>query len=57
MEKEANCEDKKAVSATEAVIQKKFLDERKVFLWGEVNDESAKDVTEKLIYLELKISA
>ncbi|MFQ6722846.1 MAG: ClpP family protease [Opitutales bacterium] len=54
MEKEANCEDKKAVSATEAVIQKKFLDERKVFLWGEVNDESAKDVTEKLIYLELK---
>ena len=33
-------------------IQKKFLDERKLFLWGEVSDKSAKDITEKLLYLE-----
>ncbi|MDR1435159.1 MAG: ATP-dependent Clp protease proteolytic subunit [Puniceicoccales bacterium] len=35
------------------VIQKKFLEERKIFLWGSVNDSSAKDITEKLLYLEL----
>lgn len=35
------------------MIQKKFLEERKVFLWGAVEDASAKDITEKLLYLEL----
>lgn len=35
------------------MIQKKFLEERKVFLWGAVEDTSAKDITEKLLYLEL----
>jgi len=35
-----------------ALIQKKFLEQRKVFLWGAVTDESAKDITEKLLYLE-----
>ena len=35
-----------------ALIQKKFLDQRKIFLWGAVTDESAKDLTEKLLYLE-----
>jgi ATP-dependent Clp protease protease subunit len=34
------------------LIQKKFLDARKIFLWGAVTDESAKDITEKLLYLE-----
>ena len=34
-------------------IQETFLDERKVFLWGEVSDKSARDVTEKLLYLEM----
>jgi ATP-dependent Clp protease protease subunit len=34
------------------LIQKKFLKERKIFLWGPVTDESAKDLTEKLLYLE-----
>jgi ATP-dependent Clp protease protease subunit len=33
-------------------IQKKFLQQRKIFLWGAVTDESAKDITEKLLYLE-----
>ena len=36
-----------------AVIQKKFLKERKIFLWGGIDDKSAKDITEKLLYLEL----
>ncbi|HTL67041.1 MAG TPA: ATP-dependent Clp protease proteolytic subunit [Lacunisphaera sp.] len=35
-----------------AMIQKKFLEQRKIFLWGAVTDESAKDLTEKLLYLE-----
>jgi len=35
-----------------ALIQKKFLKARKIFLWGAVTDETAKDITEKLLYLE-----
>jgi|UniRef100_UPI00404A3958 ATP-dependent Clp protease, protease subunit len=35
-----------------ALIQKKFLEQRKIFLWGAVTDETAKDITEKLLYLE-----
>ncbi len=45
-------DDKKADSPVGAQIQSKFLEERKIFLWGEVSDKSAKDVTEKLLYLE-----
>jgi ATP-dependent Clp protease protease subunit len=35
-----------------SLMQKKFLDQRKIFLWGEVNEESAKDLVEKFLYLE-----
>ncbi len=35
------------------LIQRKFLEQRKIFLWGAVTDESAKDLTEKLLYLEV----
>ncbi|MDR2862898.1 MAG: ATP-dependent Clp protease proteolytic subunit [Puniceicoccales bacterium] len=35
-----------------ALIQKKFLEQRKIFLWGAVEDESARDITEKLLFLE-----
>ena len=34
------------------LIQRKFLQQRKIFLWGAVTDASAKDLTEKLLYLE-----
>ena len=34
------------------IIQRKFLEQRKIFLWGAVTDETAKDITEKLLYLE-----
>ena len=43
--------DTKRNSVTEA-IQSKFLEERKIFLWGEVSDKSARDLTEKLLFLE-----
>ncbi len=39
-------------TSVESLMQKKFLDQRKVFLWGEVNEESAKDLVEKFLYLE-----
>jgi len=35
------------------LIQRKFLQQRKIFLWGAVTDETAKDITEKLLYLEV----
>ncbi|MDR2512193.1 MAG: ATP-dependent Clp protease proteolytic subunit [Puniceicoccales bacterium] len=37
---------------TATLIQKKILEQRKIFLWGAVEDESARDITEKLFYLE-----
>jgi ATP-dependent Clp protease protease subunit len=33
-------------------FDKKFIEQRKVFLWGSVNDKSAKDITARLFYLE-----
>ena len=45
-------EERKESETVNAMIEKRFLQERKVFLWGEVTDKSAKEVTEKLIYLE-----
>ena len=43
--------EKKTGSVAEA-IQSKFLEDRKVFLWGEVSDKSARDITEKFLHLE-----
>jgi ATP-dependent Clp protease protease subunit len=34
------------------LIQKKFLEQRKIFLWGPITDETAKDICERLLYLE-----
>jgi ATP-dependent Clp protease, protease subunit len=34
------------------MFDKKFIEQRKVFLWGVVDDKSAKDVTNKLLYLD-----
>src|SRR5690606_11219105 len=33
-------------------IDNKLLDERKIFLWGMVDDDSAKHVVERLLYLD-----
>jgi len=35
------------------LIDSKILTQRKVFLWGEVDDNSAKHVIDRLLYLEL----
>ncbi len=46
-------EEEKKEKKDDIQIQQKFLEERKIFLWGEVSDKSARDVTEKLLYLEM----
>ncbi len=33
-------------------IQDQFLKDRKIFLWDKISDKSAKNITEKLLYLE-----
>ena len=35
-------------------FEKQFLEQRKVFLWGVVMDESAEHVVNRLLYLEAK---
>lgn len=34
------------------LFDKKFIEQRKVFLWGVVDDKSAKEITDRLLYLE-----
>ncbi len=45
-------ETPKGANLIGTLIAKKFLAQRKIFLWGAVTDETAKDITEKLLYLE-----
>lgn len=33
-------------------FDKKFIEQRKIFLWGGVDDKSAKDITSRLLYLD-----
>lgn len=40
----------KMISA--AQFDKKFIEQRKIFLWGVVDDRSAKDITARLLYLD-----
>jgi ATP-dependent Clp protease, protease subunit len=49
---EKKSEERKNSGPVAMLIQKKFLEQRKIFLWGAVTDETAKDLTEKLLYLE-----
>lgn len=36
------------------IIQEKLLEQRKIFLWGMVEDDSAKHVIDRLLYLDLQ---
>jgi len=38
---------------TQDLIDKKFLEERSIFLWGQVDDKSAKHVIDRLMYLDM----
>jgi ATP-dependent Clp protease protease subunit len=45
-------ENKTESPSQNKLIAKKFLEKRMVFLWGEVDDDSAEDMVSKLLYLE-----
>ncbi|HBL76884.1 MAG: ATP-dependent Clp protease proteolytic subunit [Bacteroidetes bacterium GWF2_42_66] len=50
-----NCEETEANGKKESIqklIDLKFLEQRKIFLWGQVDDESAENIVSKLLYLE-----
>lgn len=34
------------------MFDQKFIEQRKIFLWGEVNDKSSRDITNRLLYLD-----
>lgn len=39
-------------SGIQKLIDLKFLEQRKIFLWGPVDDDSAKDIVSRLLFLE-----
>ncbi|MBN2350758.1 MAG: ATP-dependent Clp protease proteolytic subunit [Bacteroidales bacterium] len=45
-------DNKEKKQSIQNLIDLKFLEQRKIFLWGEVDDESAQDIVSKLLYLE-----
>lgn len=51
-EGEEGAVEKRGASPVSALIARKFLEQRKIFLWGPVTDASAKQLTESLLYLE-----
>ncbi len=47
-------EKQKILEALESVnFRKKFLEKRKIFFWGPVFDDSAKEIVDQLMYLEM----
>jgi len=38
--------------SSQKMIEQKLLEQRKIFLWGEVDDRSAESIVSKLLYLE-----
>ena len=46
------CKTDEKQKSNNSKIQESFLEQRKIFLWGEVSDKSARDITEKFLYLE-----
>jgi ATP-dependent Clp protease protease subunit len=46
------CKNPEKQQGIQKLIDQKFLEQRKIFLWGPVDDESAKDIVSRLLYLE-----
>lgn len=53
-EKVSSCKEENEEKTPEIrnKIDSKFLEKRKIFLWGGVDDKSAKDIVGKMLYLE-----
>ena len=45
-------ENQKFLETNQNLIERKLLDERKIFLWGGVDDDSAKHIIDRLFYLD-----
>lgn len=53
-EKNKDKEEEKKDKSLQYQIEKTFLEQRKVFLWGPVDDESSERIVNKLLFLEAK---
>jgi len=47
-------EDKKKDPGLSKMIEENYVEQRKIFLWGGVDDESAKHVIDRLLFLDAK---
>ena len=52
MDDEPEMEPQAKKLASMKIIDLKFLEQRKIFLWGVVDDDSAQDIVSKLLYME-----
>jgi len=48
----ADCEQNDKQKDIMKIFESKFLEQRRVFLWGQVDDESARDIVSRLLYLD-----
>jgi ATP-dependent Clp protease, protease subunit len=53
-EDEKTTKDAAAAMMPEMQFEKKFIEQRKIFLWGVVDDKSARYIVNRLMYLEAK---
>ncbi len=51
--KECENKDERKNAPLANEISKRFIEERKIFMWDEVTDESAADIVRKLLYLDM----
>lgn len=51
-EKDDNQDKHEKNGSVQMMMERKFLEQRKIFFWGEVSEESAKAAVEKFLYLE-----
>ncbi len=51
-EEPANGEEKEKNTDVNELVEQKLLENRQIFLWGGVDDDTAKDLVSKLLYLE-----
>lgn len=53
-DEECECKGAEDLLRPDWRVRAKLLDGRRIFLWGAIDERSARDVVEKLIYLELQ---
>ncbi|HAE40928.1 MAG TPA: ATP-dependent Clp protease proteolytic subunit [Candidatus Riflebacteria bacterium] len=51
-EEEEVKDEKEDKAGVNEVVEQKLLESRQIFLWGPVEDETAKDIVSKMLYLE-----